>query len=557
MTRVHGAEAEAALNAGAESLFRRRRPDGGVHFTSSDSATLATAGAAVALHLHSPTPSREHTDLARKWLLRTQNPDGGWGAVPGQPTEAVPTAIAAAALSLLGGKREEPAIARGRLALFERGGLESIADPAVGALCRRFHVMAGWVPADSAVRLPLWIVLLPSLRRKRISFRTAPFIGLALAQAHRDRGGPLRRLVTAISTPVAIGLLRDIHRHEGGTGEFAADPWAAGLLCIGLTQARVAPDLSRGIADYLRSTMNPDGSWPAVHIGLTYAAFAMTGLTDAGFAEDERVGPTAELLRRARQPEPFTAFACPAGGWSYSGPRGWPVTLESAEILSALGALPGADRDEHVTGGSAWLSARQDTRGSWSLWVRDTKLANDGPCPYITAQAIDALRETGAPGAEARIDRALRWLSTQQRPNGSFDALWYRGDTPGTSVVLGAFARAGRAEHPVASRARDWLLRTQLADGAWSTGHGDDGTVEETAWALRALLDAGVSPNEPAVQSAVGWLLAAQDPAGDWPEAPVSAYVRHCVHYPNGAITMGLALRALAAYNRASTAVAS
>ncbi|MCP3805523.1 prenyltransferase [Allokutzneria sp. A3M-2-11 16] len=542
----------ASLEAGAESLLCRQRPDGTIHFASSESATLGTVGATIALNLHSPKESAGHIRRGLAWLVRTQNADGGWGAVPGQFSEAVPTAAAVAAVEILGGEHHADTVAKGRSTLEALDGLDGIKDPVVAQLCRRFHAMAGWLDEGSAQRLPLWVVLLPSLRRKRISFRTAPYVGAALAQARANPGGPVNRLLTRIAKPVALGLLREIHRHEGGTGEVADDPWAAGLLAIGLVRAGEAPDLTDAIAGYLRASINDDGAWPAVNIGLTYSGFAMTGLADAGYAADERLTATAKLFHRTRQAEPFRVFDCPAGGWSYSGPRGWPVTLESAEILSALAALPGADQDEHLRDGARWLASRQDTRGSWSLWVKDTKLANDGPCPYITSQSVDVLLETGATGSDPRVDKAIRWLITQQREDGTFDALWYRGNTPGTSVVLGALARAGHADHEVARRARDWLLSTQLDDGSWSTGHGDPGTVEETAWALRALLAAGVDPGSDAVESAVSWLLAAQGKDGHWPEAPVSAYVRYCVHYPNGAITTGLALRALAAYRKAT-----
>ena len=100
----------------------------------------------------------------------------------------------------------------------------------------------------------------------------------------------------------------------------------------------------------------------------------------------------------------------PAGGWSYSNAGGWPVTLESAEILAALAGYPDEASDPVLRSGCQWLLGRQDKRGSWSLWVRNTKLANDGPCPAITSQAITALHEAGYPDDHPAISSAAGWL---------------------------------------------------------------------------------------------------------------------------------------------------
>lgn len=536
------------LTAGAEALFARQRDDGTFVFGSSRAATLGTAGAATALHFADPGRSARLVERGADWLARTQNPDGGWAAVPGGPTETVPTAVAAATLHLLAPVRHKEAVDRGRRRLAALGGVDAVADPVVAGLCRLFESLAGFRDEGTLPRVPIEVLLLSAVRRKRISFRSAPFAASALAQARRRPAPLLLRPLRPASRRAALRVLAEVHEHEGSTGEFAADPWAAGLVCLGLARAAEAPGIMHAIADWLRSTVNPDGSWEAVRIGLTWSAFAATGLVDAGYADDPRLTATRDLFHATRQTRPFPLFGCPAGGWSYSGPRGWPVTLESAELLSALAALD-PDDDPHLRGGIGWLTDRQDRRGSWSLWVKDTRLPNDGPCAYITGQAVHALLDAGAAPDDPRVRKAVRWLLTRQRPDGSYTTPWYRDATAGTAMVLTTLGRTGHADHSVARRARDWLLRTRLPDGSWSTGDGiASGTVEETAWALRALLACGTTT---AVADAADWLITAQRPDGTWPEAPVSAYVRDCVHYPNGAITAGLALRALAAYRTA------
>ena len=128
--------------------------------------------------------------------------------------------------------------------------------------------------------------------------------------------------------------------------------------------------------------------------------------------------------------------------------RGWPVTLESAEVLwPRWPAIHEASTDPVLNSGLQWLIGRQDKRGSWSLWVRNTKLANDGPCPAITSQAITALHEAGYPDDHPAISNAAAWLLSQQRPDGTFENLWYRDYTSGTAVVAAALARVGYRGH--------------------------------------------------------------------------------------------------------------
>ena len=114
--------------------------------------------------------------------------------------------------------------------------------------------------------------------------------------------------------------------------------------------------------------------------------------------------------------------------------------------------------------------------------------------------------------------------------------------------MLAALALAGRGADPVAGRARQWLLDTQRPNGSWGDGAESDSSVEETAWALHALLEAGLDAASGPVTRAVEWLVAAQQPTGGWQPSRICAYIRHHMYYPNGAITRGLALRALGLY---------
>ncbi|RKR92378.1 squalene-hopene/tetraprenyl-beta-curcumene cyclase [Micromonospora pisi] len=558
MRSVQIDQVSRAISVGAEELFRRQRPDGAFR-DSPPGSVLGTAGAIAALHTADPSGSGALIKTGADWLRRQQRPDGGWGGVTGAESALVPTVIATATLHLVAPVGSAEAVVAGRRRLAELGGVAVIEDLAVTAMCKQFLALAELPEAGDLRRLPLELVLFDKVRRQRISFRTAPFIGMALLQTRTlPAPGPLRRLTRRLAQPTALRLLEAIHQHEGRTGVLSEDPWPAALVCLGLAHAGLAPHLVAAITRFLRDSVRPDGAWDAVsNLDLTRSGFAATGLIAAGYADDRRLTATRDLFHRGQQREPFTVLGVPAGGWSYSGPRGWPVTLESAEILAALARLPGHDTDPVLRSGLAWLLDRQDQRGSWSLWVRDTKLANDGPCPGITSQGIIALREAGHAHDSPPVAAAARWLLTQQRPDGSFHNLWYRDFTTGTAIVLDALCHAGLRADPVAVRAKGWLLRAQRADGGWGSGDAaDDASVEETGWALSALLAAGVPADDEVIRRGVGWLVAAQEPDGIWRPSRICAYIRNYMYYPNGAIAQSLALRALGGYRAAVEAAA-
>jgi squalene-hopene/tetraprenyl-beta-curcumene cyclase len=542
-----------AIERGAEALMRLQRP-GGAFGYDAPASVLGTAGSVAALHAADPAGSADLVGAGAVWLRDEQHSDGGWGGVTGADSEAVATAVALAALRLVAPADSADAIAAGRACLARLGGVDSVTDPAISLLCRQLLTAAGMTAeAGRLRRLPLAIVFFDRVRRQRISFRTAPFIGLALMQERLlPPPGPLRRSMQPRARTAALRLLRSIYDHEGRTGAFSEDPWPAALVLLGLASCGEGQDMAAAIAGWLRRAVRPDGAWDAVSkLDLTRSGYAATGLIAAGYAGDDRLRATRELLRASQKTQSFEVLDVPPGGWSFSDARGWPVTLESAEILAALAGFGDDDADPVLRTGLDWLLGRQDSRGSWSLWVRDTKLANDGPCPAITSQAVTALHEAGYADDHPAVASASDWLLAQQLPDGTFENLWYRDFTSGTAVVVAALSRVGRAGHDVVRRSVAWLRDTQLADGSWGPGDGSAGSVEETSWAVEGLLAAGGGDAAAAAGRGVAWLVAAARPDGGWEPTRVCNYIRHHMLYPNGVITQALALRALGQYRDA------
>lgn len=531
-----------AITEGAEALFAAQRADGVFDYGGDSlTSTLGTVGAVCALHFADPGGSADLIKAGIGWLKRTQGADGGWALVPGESSEAGPTAVASAVLRLAGGRDSAAEVEAGQAWMREAG---------VVAWCRQFYGFAGWLAPEDMRRFPLELALLPGFYRRLFDLRVPMVSAMGLAQS---RHKPLTRLQKTLSRwaePNALAVILEVYEHEGSTGGWCEDAWVTGLICAGLARAGLGDGMVATSVGWLRRMMAPDGSWPKGPMDLTWSMYATAGLVEAGYAADPRLVAVRRLFLSMQQDRPFTAFGCPPGFWGWSD-RGWPATLETGEIVSALSRLPGDDQADAIRRGVTWLTLQQDTRGSWGLCVRNTKVPDVGPCPHLTAQAVDGLLDSGVPADDRRVRRALRWLTKAQLPDGSFESVCYRMHTAGTSAVVQTFVKAGRADSGPVRRATAWLGRTRLADGSWGTGAGDPGTVEETGWAVSALLAAGIDAAE--VRPGVRWLLERRRPGGGWEAANVNEYVRHVCRYPNPALAHGLALKALGRYRKAAS----
>lgn len=541
----------AAIDAGAEALFRAQRPDGVFDYgDDARTSTLGTVGAVSALHFADPGGAADLIAAGVGWLRRTHNDDGGWAMVPGGPSEAGPTAVASATLHLVDPRGSADAVAAGRRWMRAYGGLDAIPHPEVVLWCRQYYGFAGWTDPREMRRFPLELALLPGLYRKLFDLRLPMASALGLAQARHKPLTRLQRVFARLGEPNALRVIRQVYEHEGSTGAWSEDAWVTGLVCAGLARAGLGRDMVDAAVGWLRGAMAGDGSWRSTPLDAAWSMYAVRGLVEAGYRDDPRLVASRDLFLRLQRRDPFPAFGCPPGFWGWTGARGWPAVLETGEVLSVLQRLPGARQAAAVERGVGWLTDRQDSRGSWGLCVRNTKVANSGPCPVTTVQAVDAMLDAGVAPSDRRVEKALRWLGRAQQPDGTYGSVWYRHHTMGTAAVLETFAHTGHADGGPARRARAWLERTRHPDGSWGDGSGAPGTVEETGWAVSSLLAAGADPA--GLAPSVRWLLDRQQPDGGWPPESVHEYVRFVSRYANPAFTHGMALRALGRYREAT-----
>jgi squalene-hopene/tetraprenyl-beta-curcumene cyclase len=194
----------------------------------------------------------------------------------------------------------------------------------------------------------------------------------------------------------------------------------------------------------------------------------------------------------------------------------------------------------HALCGLAWVRSLQNADGGWPTFCRGWgKLPFDRSGSDLTAHALRALRAwvqqsvaTGVveivnegvnlgasiptPRTFQRVaDQGLAYLARQQRPDGSWLPLWFGNQhapddinpTYGTARVLAAYRDLGLFDHEPARRGIAYLIATQNADGGWGGAAGTPSSIEETALAIEALLDAPKTVACQAVQRGLAWLV--------------------------------------------------
>jgi squalene-hopene/tetraprenyl-beta-curcumene cyclase len=298
--------------------------------------------------------------------------------------------------------------------------------------------------------------------------------------------------------------------------------------------------------NFIARSQREDGSWPidrdleTFDTDLAIFAFRETG------GEVPNTDAVREWLLSQQVDEVCFATSAPGGGWAWAKPSGWPDTDDTAYTLLALRQLGVSGDTTSLKRGAEWLCWMQDTQGSWSTFVRGSKMPFDHDDPYVTGHALSALHAVGyLDRTPDLLERALGYLRRAQRADGSFASIWFREATAGTASALQALCDVGLAQSPMAVRARDALLHNQNDDGGWGGKRGQPSTAEETAWAVLALLASGDPPQPPGVHRGLDWLIAHQQPDGGWRVWPIGLYYS-AMWYSDSMYALALPTQALA-----------
>ena len=245
------------------------------------------------------------------------------------------------------------------------------------------------------------------------------------------------------------------------------------------------------------------------------------------------------------------------GGWVFEFRNDfYPDVDDTAFVLMALQRVKYPDpvrMEAAVRRGIQWLLSMQNRDGGWGAFDRDNNKAFLCNIPFadhnamidpstadVTARVLECLGRFGWPADHPAIQRALKFLLKDQCEDGSWFGRWGVNYVYGSSGVLRALETVSLTAKEYSQRAVRWLRTVQKADGSFgeslrsynepeTKGQGNS-TASQTAWGLIGLL-AGADANDPAIHKAVAYLVHQQNVDGSWSESEFTGTGFPCVFY--------------------------
>jgi squalene-hopene cyclase len=245
------------------------------------------------------------------------------------------------------------------------------------------------------------------------------------------------------------------------------------------------------------------------------------------------------------------------GGWAFEFRNDYyPDVDDTAFVLMALQRVkfPDGKRMEGaIRRGLQWLLSMQNRDGGWGAFDRDNDrkiLCNipfadhnamiDPSTADVTARVLECLGRFGWPAEHPAVERGVKFLLKDQCADGSWFGRWGVNYVYGTSGVLRALETVSLNAQNYCKRAVNWLKTVQKPDGSFGEslrsyhvesckGQGSS-TPSQTAWGLIGLLAAADS-GDPAISKAAESLVRQQNEDGSWDEDEFTGTGFPCVFY--------------------------
>jgi squalene-hopene/tetraprenyl-beta-curcumene cyclase len=231
-----------------------------------------------------------------------------------------------------------------------------------------------------------------------------------------------------------------------------------------------------------------------------------------------------------------------ASGWffEFENPH-YPDVDDTAMVCMALKRAGGEVASAAVQRGLNWLLAMQNDDGGWAAFDRtkdrpilekipfaDHNAMQDPSCPDITGRVLECLGHCGMTADHPAVQRAIAYIRSQQDADGGWWGRWGVNFVYGTWQVLTGLKSVGEdMGREYVTRAVAWLKSVQKPDGSFGEtaqsyedpslkGKGPS-TASQTAWGAMGLM-AVLGADDPAVKWAIRWLIQTQGPDGNWEE---------------------------------------
>lgn len=271
----------------------------------------------------------------------------------------------------------------------------------------------------------------------------------------------------------------------------------------------------KGISNLL-NCQNSDGGFPFIAgFEISCTAAAGVALTDTG-VDIETLSQMAEYIAGQQQPD---------GGWSYAEGA---CQTDVDDTSFCVEFLRGVEPDKYkvcISKAEAYLLAIQNEDGGFPTFVR----ANPSEIT-MTAGALNALAPRSAEYTNV-FERGLRYITTQQRFDGSFERSWSLSEAHAIFRSILAMRNCNVVHSPqllesigtAEAKALNYLYRAQNSDGGWGHQLGDSSDVISTSYTLIALSSLGDTET---LRRGADYLIVQQDEDGKFVSIPDQAAPR-------------------------------
>jgi squalene-hopene/tetraprenyl-beta-curcumene cyclase len=217
---------------------------------------------------------------------------------------------------------------------------------------------------------------------------------------------------------------------------------------------------------------------------------------------------------------------------------------DSAMVCLALSRVEhpnGRYQRESVQRAIDWILSMQCKNGGWASFDKDNDRMVFQYVPFadhnamldpatvdITGRILEMLATYGYDKNHPAVVKAIKFIKSEQEPDGSWFGRWGVNYIYGTALVLRGLEAIGMDLHePCIQQGAEWLRMVQNPDGGWGETVGSyddpslrgqgDSTASQTAWAILGLLAAGDTRSD-CVARGIAHLMRTQRSDGSWDE---------------------------------------
>jgi squalene-hopene/tetraprenyl-beta-curcumene cyclase len=495
------------------------------------SSALSTAVASFGLWMYDKNANADFIRQGLLWLKNNINDDGGFGDSIKSESNLSTTLLCWSALSIVKyeldfavtiykveswllkrlNSLEAQEISKAILNHYKTDKTFSVPILAMCALAGKLGEK-GW---NYVPQLPFQFAAIPDrffkwFNLSVVSYAIPALIAIGLVRQNKKTGrNPIIRLLNKIIIPRILKVLAEKQPDNGGFLEAA--PLTGFVLMSLVGSGKEEIEVCFKAESFLRDSIRKDGSWP-IDTSLTtwLTTLAVNSFSNETFNKIDTKSreqiKTWLLNQQHCKIHPFTKTK--PGGWAWIDKQGGvPDGDDTSGALLALKRLDGKEGANVEAASQAlnWLMGIQNGDGGIPTFCKGWgKLPFDASCPDITAHALRAfISWQGAVDSKLSkrlnksIQKAVKYLKTVQRADGSWLPLWFGNERDenhlnpvyGTSLVLLGLSELNNNDfsglEDMIKKGFSFLIKSQKADGSWGGNINVSSSIEETSLAVR------------------------------------------------------------------------